>query len=162
MSKDTTITIRTSKEVADWLATQAGTQTAGAQIAVETVKRAGDRTKFSLPEMAEALEALEYIQAYSKREMKGKITPAQWCYLADALNGTIVTPEFICNKQALAASVQDADDFDNLGQKWEVNVPNFVETILGLTGAETYTVFRHVHNFWNDENRDLEKWSETF
>lgn len=81
-------------------------------------------------------------------------------YLADALNGTMITPEFRANRGGLIASIEDGNDFDDLGEKWSVCVNELIDKVNTLTGAQVDTVYTRVAQYWNSKDRDLDKWAE--
>ena len=100
------------------------------------------------------------IRKRSMSELKGRFTKAEWSYMADALNGTIITPEFRCIPGALIASVEDSDRYDGLGEKWGVDVKKLTYKIEDLTAAQVDAVFTRIEEFWDSEEKDLDKWAE--
>lgn len=112
--------------------------------------------------ISESITELQMIRRRSQGELKGIFTPSEWCYMADSLNGTIVTAEFRCVPSALVASIEDSDLYDGLGAKWDVDVKALCDKVSNLTAAQVDAVFARVEAFWNsdDEERDLEKWSK--
>jgi hypothetical protein len=80
--------------------------------------------------------------------------------MADSLNGTIATSDFRCYPSALAANIEDSDKFDNIGEKWGVDVPRLIDKINRLTSAQVDAVFSRIEAFWNDDNRDPDSWSK--
>ncbi len=109
--------------------------------------------------IAQAIMELQMIRRRSQGELKGIFTPAEWCYMADSLNGTIVTVEFRCLQGALIASVEDSDLYDGLGAKWDVDVKALCDKVSNLTAAQVDAVFSRVEAFWDSEDKDLEKWA---
>lgn len=112
--------------------------------------------------IAESVNELQMIRRRSQGELKGIFTPAEWCYMADSLNGTMITAEFRCLQGALIASVEDSDLYDGLGAKWNVDVKALCDKVSNLTAAQVDAVFSRIEAFWNsdDEERDLDKWAE--
>lgn len=110
--------------------------------------------------IAESITELQMIRRRSLGELKGMFTPDEWSYMADSLNGTIVTPDFRCLPGALIAGVEDSDTYDGLGTKWEVDVKTLCGKIEKLTAAQVDAVFTRVEEFWNSQDKDLEKWSK--
>ena len=162
------ITINASEKTVEFLSEIAGNKTAGATICVQIVEQIVSQTKMDPHSIVDSMQFLLQIRAYSMREIKGLFTPAEWCYMADSLNGTIITPEFRCNTGGLIASVEDSNDFDNLAEKWKVDVDALIEKIKKLTGAQVDAVYSRVENFWDhtaegnaDQNSEwnLNKWS---
>lgn len=115
---------------------------------------------FSPFDISESLAALQMIRRRSEVELKGVFTPAEWMLMAGSLNGTIATSDFRCYPSALAANIEDSDKFDNMGEKWGVNIPRLIDKINRLTAAQVDAVFTRIEEFWNDENRDLNSWSQ--
>ncbi|MDI3504949.1 MAG: hypothetical protein PWQ81_171 [Bacteroidota bacterium] len=110
--------------------------------------------------ISESIAELQMIRRRSEAELKGVFTPAEWMLMADSLNGTIATSDFRCYPSALAANIEDSDKFDNIGEKWGVDVPRLIDKINRLTSAQVDAVFSRIEAFWNDENRDLDSWSK--
>lgn len=153
------ITIRVSEETADFLSKMYDNPTAGATISVQIVEQMMKQAGATPDTLVSSMQFLQQIRAYSTRELKGKLTSDEWKYLADSLNGTMITPEFRCNQGGLIASIEDSNDFDGLGEKWEVDVPAFIEKVKILTGAQVDAIYTHVEKFWSDPE-DLEEWSK--
>lgn len=137
------ITIRVSEQTADFISSNFENPTQGATICVETIQQML-KTGIQVQDMAINLQFLQQIRAYSKREIKGVLTANEWKYLADALNGTLITPEFRCNAGGLIASIEDSNDFDNLGVKWNVDIPGFIEKIRKLTGSQIDCIYFNI------------------
>lgn len=153
------VSTRVSPETEQFLAKQYGTASAGLAICAEEMHRA-KKNGFEPTEVSELLQNLEQIRLYSTRELKGKFTQDEWCYLADCLNGTMITPQFRANVGGLIASVEDSNDFDGLGAKWKVNVSDFVAKIKTLTGAQVDAVFTRIEQFWSNNNgKELKEWA---
>ncbi len=114
--------------------------------------------------ISQGLADLRMIRTRSKNELKGLFTPAEWMYMADSLNGTMVTTDFRCLPMALVAGIEDSDTYDALGAKWEVDVPSLTEKVKKLTAAQVDAVFTRVEAFveafWDSEEKDLEEWSK--
>jgi hypothetical protein len=110
--------------------------------------------------ISESLAELQMIRKRSISELKGRFTKAEWSYMADSLNGTIVTPEFRCIPGALVASIEDSDRYDGLGEKWGVDVKKLTYKIEDLTAAQVDAVFARVEAFWDSEEKDLDKWAD--
>ena len=158
------ITIRVSEETAEFLSKVYNNTTAGATMCVEIVEQMIRQSGSDPHTLVSSMQFLQQIRAYSTREISGKFTADEWKYLADALNGTMITPEFRCHVGGLIAEIEDTNDFDGLGAKWNVDVVSFIEKVKQLTGAQVDAIYTHVEKFWNnpeaDALRDLNKWSE--
>ena len=162
------ITIRVSEETAEFLSKVYENTTAGATMCVEIVEQMIRQSGSDPHTLVSSIQFLQQIRAYSMREIKGVFTAPEWCYMADSLNGTMITPEFRCNTGGLIASVEDSDDFDNLSEKWNVDVKALCDKINTLTGAQVDAVYFRIETFWDhsaEGNEDqqsewnLNKWS---
>lgn len=109
--------------------------------------------------IAESIATLQQIRRRSQGELKGIFTPAEWSYMADSLNGSLVTADFRCLPVALVAGIEDSDLYDGLGAKWDVDVKALCGKIEKLTAAQVDAVFTRVEEFWDSEDKDLEKWA---
>lgn len=112
--------------------------------------------------LAESITELQMIRRRSQGELKGIFTPSEWCYMADSLNGTIVTAEFRCVPSALVASIEDSDLYDGLGAKWDVDVKELCSKVEKLTAAQVDATFTRIEAFWDsaDEERVLDDWAK--
>lgn len=117
------------------------------------------QTKVEPTEIVDSINYLNQIRLYSLREIKGKLTENEWKYLADSLNGTLITPEFRCNAGGLIASIEDSNDFDNFSEKYEVKVSDFCKKIKDLTGAQIDAIYTRVQQFWSNP-KNLDGWSK--
>ena len=113
-----------------------------------------------LQNISEDLLTLQMIRRKSLYEIRGIFSPDEWSLMADSLNGSIVTHEFRCLPSSLIASIEDSEFYDGLGEKWNVDTGNLCNKIKELTSAQVESIFTRVEEFWNDENRDWDKWSE--
>lgn len=107
----------------------------------------------------EAIDALQIIRKYSLSEIKGVFTPGEWSFFADSLNGTITDGIFRCNKEALIYHCQDAEQLDGTASKWNVDLSQLTAKIEKLTGAQVEALYFRVEQFWENENRDLDAFS---
>lgn len=101
------------------------------------------------------IETLKYIRAFSRIELKGKFTEKEWLFFIDILNGVITEPRFRC--YTLANDCQDAERFDGTATRWEVDLSALLSKIEKLTGAQVEAIYTYAEEFWNSDNRDLEK-----
>jgi hypothetical protein len=106
------------------------------------------------------IEILKYIRNYSRKELKGKFTKEEWYFFFDSLNGSIIDAIFRCNVGALAAHCEDAEAFEGAAKRYNVDITELIEKCKTLTGAQVDALYTFVEEFWNDENRDLEKYSK--
>ncbi len=100
---------------------------------------------------------LELIRQYSIAEIKGKFSREEWLFLIDSLNGTITTDRFRCIPSVLAAHCEDAAGLDGLDSKWDVDMATLLSKITTLTSAQLDAIYSYIEEFWDSEERDLEK-----
>lgn len=81
-------------------------------------------------------------------ELKGIFEGSEIKLLADAFNGTLLSPDMM-HKSILIAQIEDAEQYDNLGAKWEVNIPQLVDKAKTLTNAQAYFLIDEIYRFWN-------------
>lgn len=129
-------TIRLPEEIAEWL-TEDG----------KSINQA----------IIESCQTLKRIRTVSTGEIKGKFTPSEWSFLADSLNGTMITDTFRCNVQALVAHCEDSAKYEYLDKKWDVNMETFLQKIKTLHGANIDAIYARVEDFWGNE-RNMEEW----
>lgn len=153
-----TVTTRIPSSTWKWLT---GIGTAGGTVNA-IISEAEKASEFGIDpwNISASISELQQIRKRSKSELRGIFTPEEWSLMADSLNGTIITQEFRCLPSALIASVEDSDTYDGLGAKWEVNIQELNDKIEKLTAAQVDAVFTRIEEFWDSEDKDLEKWSE--
>ena len=108
----------------------------------------------------ECAQNLRRLRMVSAGELRGVFTPGEWKFLAESLNGTIVSESFRCNVSALVAHVEDAAQLELLDNKWHVDMETFKQKILKLHGANVEALYARVEDFWaNCEATDLNDWA---
>lgn len=157
---DKTVSARIKESTWEWLVKIGGTAGGAIKEIIDQAERV-DAQGSAVFTIADNLAYLQQIRRYSLNEIKGVFTPAEWCYMTDSLNGTMITVDFRCSTSALSASIEDSDTFDGLGEKWDVNVLELLQKISKLTGAQVECVFNRVEEFWNSPGfeKDLSKWA---
>lgn len=105
----------------------------------------------------DSCQTLKRIRTVSTGEIRGIFTSAEWGFLVDSLNGTMITDTFRCNVQALVAHCEDSAKYEYLDKKWEVDMTKFLEKIKALHGANIDAIYARVEDFWENE-RNLEEW----
>lgn len=102
------------------------------------------------------------LRTYAANELRGKFTPAEWMYIVDALNGTIISDDSLrYSASVLATSMQEANTYENLGAKWSVDVPAMVDKILSLTHSQVDALYWRIEKFWdNAEKIDTSEWAK--
>lgn len=105
----------------------------------------------------DSCQTLKRIRTVSTGEIRGIFTSAEWSFLVDSLNGTMITDTFRCNVQALIAHCEDSAKYESLDKKWGVDMTKFLEKIKALHGANIDAIYARVEDFWENE-RNLEEW----
>lgn len=90
------------------------------------------------------------------------LTRAQWCYLADALNGSVRTAEHAELDPArwLGDSVRDAAP-DGLPEKWDVDADALATRLDALPYAARVAVIEVVERFWRMASGEVADTGET-
>lgn len=109
--------------------------------------------------LANALD-LRKIRQVSTDELKGKLSEAEWKFLADSLNGAFITETYRCSQVALCGCCEDAERFDGTGSKWKVDINGLKAKVLSLTGAQVDALLARVESFWDNPDRDLDEWAK--
>ena len=98
----------------------------------------------------------ERMIAYSFVELPD-FTDNEKKYIADMLNSSIYNYNIVPNKY-LQMQVLDADQYDGLGEKWEVDSAEFARKLRSLTAHQAYCIIKTIRDWWNrpDNARDLD------
>lgn len=109
----------------------------------------------------DAVEKLEMVEKYADRDIQNKFTEAEWKYLADSLNGTMVEGDFRFYSAALTANIEDSARYDGLDTKWDVDPEQLTTKIKALSSSAIDAIHRRVERFWNtDRPVDLDEWAK--
>ncbi len=100
----------------------------------------------------EIIQDLHYALLRTRQEVESLFADPEWMYLRDMLNGSLTTPE-ISHKLYLTAQVEDADTYDGLGAKWEVDALALRGKVANLTEFQAYTVTKMVHAWWEEQTK---------
>ncbi len=84
----------------------------------------------------------------AKKEVLHAFTESEFNYIYDAFNGTILLPE-LSFKTFLISKIEDADRFDRLSEKWNVDMDKFLSKLNSLSEFECYAVCKIAEEFWN-------------
>lgn len=113
------------------------------------VPRMPETTELST-KISEMIEDLSAELQRTKREIAPLFTESEWSYLRDAFNGTVTRPDFH-PVTMLKAQVEDADGYNGLGEKWEVDVSALLEKVKTLTSFQGYTVLKSIQEWWKKQ-----------
>lgn len=109
--------------------------------------------------MVDALETLMLLQTISLQEIRGIFTTSEWKFLADSLNGSMITGSLRVSKDALIAHNEDAELYDGSASKWGVDAKVMNGKIDNLSGSNIDAIYRRVEMFWRNPSTDIEKWA---
>lgn len=110
--------------------------------------------------VVDLIDKVKTIEKYADRDIQGVFSEAEWKFLADSLNGTMVEGDFRYIKGALVAGVEDSAQYDSLDKKWGVDVKILRNKINALSSSAIEAIYRRVENYWKNSTLSLEKWAE--
>lgn len=109
--------------------------------------------------IVDCIEKTAYFEKYAMRDIQGVFSPEEWKYIADSLNGTIIDGDFRYFSGALVANIEDADKYEMLGGKWNVDVKKLCDKVSRLSCSSIDAIYRRVEAFWNDSLIDMDEWA---
>lgn len=83
-------------------------------------------------------------------ELKGLFTKSELSLIADAENGTMITPQYWGNKRMLLIQLEDANQFDNISEKWDVDFDNLIGKIKNIPDSLLLFLHEEIYRFWNE------------
>ncbi len=92
------------------------------------------------------LETFYYTFNHGLGEIKGVFTEVELNLIANAFNGTLLTPQIV--GQHLRPQVEDGCSFEQLDKKWEVEKDKLLEKIDKLTNFQKTIVEIWAVTFW--------------
>lgn len=114
-----------------------------------------------------AAESYLWIRKYSLKTLKGKLTRSELSALIDSQNGSMFEEQFAINHSAFIAHIEDADQFDNIGARWGINVKGLIQKVTIMSVSEIFFLQEEIDRFWNIESAfgapspNLEKFLDT-
>lgn len=108
--------------------------------------------------VVDLIDKVRTIEKYADRDIQGVFSEAEWKYLADSLNGTMVDGDFRYFKCALIAYVEDSATYDNLDKG--VDVKALSDKINALSSSAVEAIYRRVENYWKNCPLTLEEWAK--
>ena len=109
--------------------------------------------------IVDCIEKVMFFEKYAMRDIQGVFSCEEWKYIADSLNGVIIDGDFRYISSALVANIEDADKYEMLGSKWNVDVKKLCDKISRLSCSSIDAIYRRAEAFWNDSLIDMEEWS---
>lgn len=143
------VTIRVSKDTEKFLTEKFPTLTGGAETCILAVQAAAE-SGIEAEQMATALKELQMIRRFTEREMNNTLTQEEWNLLADVLNGTVMIPEMRCHNGGLIATIEDADHFEHVGSKHNIEIGDLTAQIEKFTAAQMDYIYTKVERFWSE------------
>jgi hypothetical protein len=109
----------------------------------------------------EIVEASRALIELTKRELKGFFTTEEACLMVDVNNSHLYVPNY--PKSALHLCVHDGNLYEELGEKWSVDIQVLLDKINKLSNYQCHCVFLMCNEFWNilDEERSKKTIQET-
>ena len=81
-----------------------------------------------------------------------KINNKEFNLICDISNGIILdTSEVFC-RQGLIIEITDCNEFQHVGEKWEVDVDDLISKLNNISYENTLKLLVLVGNFWNANN----------
>jgi hypothetical protein len=99
----------------------------------------------------------------------GKIfTKKELSYLVDIQNATIFEARMAVSNRTWIAEIEDSDELDHMGEKWEVDARDIIKKVNNLTSSDIYFWRLAINRFWQVESAygspmpNLEKFLDDF
>ena len=114
-----------------------------------------------------ATEAFLWLRRYALKGIRGKFTKNELSALIDIQNGSIFEEQFAVNHSAFIAHIEDANEFEGIGRRWDIDIKVLIEKVNHLNTCEIFFLQEEIDRFWNVEkafgspNPDLEKFLGT-
>jgi len=97
-----------------------------------------------------SLYLLDNLEKRLATEIRGTFTEQELQAMLDANNGTLITEPFWGSQRAMVIQLEDGDIYDNLGQKWGVDIPKLSFKIMQLSPAAFLFFHEEIYRFWNE------------
>ena len=98
------------------------------------------------------IKALIYLRRESLNEIRGKIEGNEIKYIIDLVNTLIFQPRMAVVQEMIIHEIEDGNRYEELGEKWKVDVGKFVEKIRSLTSAQVYFLVEFCKLFWEKDH----------
>ncbi len=130
--------------------------------------RINDQLKAQLDKMGEgsvnrgvitAMSKLNALTAMADNELKGMFTENEWKFFADSLNGVLANDSFRYSTSALIAHNEDAQLYEKIADKWEVNIEELNGKVSRLTSAQVDALYRRVERYW-ELSPEFDEWAK--
>ena len=75
-------------------------------------------------------------------------------YMVDMVNG-LLRSSVLSARDFVKITISDSDNWDRLGEKWNVDVNKLIEKVEKLEDSEIEVVVNSLYKFWDNDKRDL-------
>lgn len=97
----------------------------------------------------------------TKNELRGRFSQAEWSFLADIFNGTIIPDTIRCNASVLVTQIEDACELDRTDERWGIDKAALISKVLALSGAQVDALYTRIEEYWDESNTEpLDEWSD--
>lgn len=103
---------------------------------------------------SEAIEAYVYIRRATLQEIKGRFSKAEATALMDMYNGTMLTPDYQYQPQAIRIQVEDAEKFESSCSRHGADIDKLLSKTDQLTAAQTWVLQQEIVRAWNENKVD--------
>lgn len=110
--------------------------------------------------IVDCIEKTVLFEKYAMRDIQDVFSPDEWKYMADSLNGVVIDGDFRYISSALVANIEDADKYEMLGGKWNVDVKKLCDKVSRLSCSSIDAIYRRVEALWNDSLIDMDEWAD--
>lgn len=108
--------------------------------------------------LKQLIEEVIRVRNISELELKGLFSDNEWKFLADSLNGSMVSDQFRVSRDALMAHNEDAELYEGTATKWNISVAQLNDQCKCLSGAQVEAIYRRIERFWNSPGTDIDAW----
>lgn len=108
------------------------------------------------------IDCLKTIQIISLNELKGVFLPAEWKFMADCMNGIMVTDSLRFNKDVLLSNFDDAELYEKKASKWNVDLNSLKKKIMALHAANIDAIYARLEKFYDtnlSKELDIDTWA---
>ena len=91
------------------------------------------------------------------KSLIGNFTYLETCYMAQALNGTIIQRDIVSTVEYLYTQVSDFHAFGSMGfiSDEEVDIDTLLNKLENLTDYQALAVLNSIEEFWNSDDKDI-------
>lgn len=100
-----------------------------------------------------------YLRRRSLNEIKGIFENNELKFIIDMRNGTVFDPVFL-KQEPVTWEIMDSNEYEYLGEKWQVNVQHLIKKIHSLTSSQVFFLIDWADVFWYipGKDKDIEKY----